>query len=169
MSGEHNCVATKVEKNGDLNNALATSTVMEAGKHRISMKLTKHDARSLYVLVGVVRDGTPWNKFHGASINRDGWLMHSQGSLWGNGKFASDKAGWILDEQTVTMEINMNGPGTLRFWVDGKQHGPGWTSGVKGRLRWVTTVGYTGTDVKIVPTPELEEWKELGATAAKTE
>jgi hypothetical protein len=46
--------------------------------------------------------------------------------------------------------------GTLKFWVDGKPHGSGYTSGVSGPLRWATSVSFKGNAVEIVPTPELE-------------
>ena len=55
------------------------------------------------------------------------------------------------------MQMQMDA-GTLKFWVDGKPHGPGYTSGVSGPLRWAATVGYTGNAVEIVPTPELQPW-----------
>ena len=45
--------------------------------------------------------------------------------------------------------------GTLKFWVDGKPHGPGYTSGVTGSLRWATSVGLIDNVVEIVPTPKL--------------
>ena len=48
--------------------------------------------------------------------------------------------------------------GTLRFWVDGKQHGPGFMSGVEGRVRWAASVCYKGAAAEIVPTPELQPW-----------
>ena len=37
------------------------------------------------------------------------------------------------------MEADLD-KGTLRFWVDGKQHSPGFMSGVEGRVRWAVTV-----------------------------
>ena len=50
------------------------------------------------------------------------------------------------------------GKGTLRFWVDGKPHGPGHSSGVTGRLRWAVCLYYKGIAVEIVPTPGLQPW-----------
>ena len=63
--------------------------------------------------------------------------------------------GWPIRGVNVTMEADRDA-GTLKFWVNGKPHGPGWTSGVTGRLRWATTVGDKTSAVQIVPTPELE-------------
>ena len=55
------------------------------------------------------------------------------------------------------MEADLD-KGTLRFWVDGKPHGPGRSSGVTGRLRWAVILYYKGAAVEIVPTPELQPW-----------
>jgi hypothetical protein len=49
--------------------------------------------------------------------------------VFGNGKFNADKAGRIKEGQIVSMEADLD-KGTLRLWVDGKQHGPSLSSGV---------------------------------------
>ena len=54
------------------------------------------------------------------------------------------------------MKVDMD-VGTLKFWVDGKPHGPGYTSGVTGPLCWAINVFRKGS-VEIVPTPELQPW-----------
>ena len=46
--------------------------------------------------------------------------------------------------------------GTLKFWVDGKPDGPGYTSGVTRPLRWAATVSWKNNDAEIVPTLELQ-------------
>ena len=79
------------------------------------------------------------------------------GTLFGNGKYGDDCAGHIKEGQIVSIEADLD-KGTLRFWVDGKPHGPGWSSGVTGRLRWAVCLYYNGTAVQIVPTPELQPW-----------
>ena len=48
--------------------------------------------------------------------------------------------------------------GTLKFWSDGKPHGPGYTSVVIGPLRWAVSVFWKGNAVEIVPTSELQPW-----------
>ena len=52
------------------------------------------------------------------------------------------------------MQVDMDA-GTLKFLLAGKPHGPGYTSGVTGPLRWATTICYEGNYVAIMPTPEL--------------
>ena len=85
--------------------------------------------------------------------------MGSGGYLHGNGKDGGDGAGKINERQIViSMEADLD-KGTLRFWLDGKPHGPpGWSSGVAGRLRWAVSVYHKGAAVEIVPTPELQPW-----------
>ena len=83
---------------------------------------------------GLVRDGAAWDKEYYAKESTDAWYMDSiYGSLFGNGKYYSDSAGRINEGQIVSMEADLD-KGTLRFWVDGKQHGPGWSKVVTGRL-----------------------------------
>jgi hypothetical protein len=41
----------------------------------------------------------------------------------------------MKEGQIVSMEADAD-KGALRFWLDGKQHGPGFMSGVEGRVRW---------------------------------
>jgi hypothetical protein len=133
---------------------------MESGKHRISLKLMKREGGSLFHFFGVVRDGAAWDKAHYQRASTDAWYMASNnGTLWGNGKADDDDAGGINDGQIVSMEADLD-KGTLRFWVDGKPHGPGPSSGVTGRLRWAVSLFYKGNAVQIVPTPELQPWSE---------
>ena len=84
-------------------------------------------------------------------------MSSHSGSLYGNGKEADNRAGKINPGQILTIEADLD-KGTLRFWVAGKPHGPGYTSGVTGRLRFATSVYRKGNSVQIVPTPELQPW-----------
>ena len=63
-------------------------------------------------------------------------------------------AGKIRSGQVLSMQVDTDA-GTLQFWVDGKPHGSGYTSGVTGPLRWATNVYFAGNAVEIVPTLEL--------------
>ena len=111
----------------------------------------------MFHFFGLVRDGAAWYKEHAIEESTDTWYMDSYGYLFGNGKQASDCAGEINEGQIVSMEADLD-KGTLRFWVDGKQHGPGYSSGVTGRLRWAVSLHYKGEAAEIVPTPELQPW-----------
>ena len=63
----------------------------------------------------------------------------------------------VNEIQIISMEADLD-KGTLRFWLDGQPRGPGWSSGVKGKLRWSVNMHYEGQAVQIVPTPELQPW-----------
>ena len=102
------------------------------------------------ILLGVVRDGRAWDADIPLSDS-------SYGLLYGNGKFNSDLAGYINEGQIISMVADLD-KGTLRFWLDGQPHGPGWSSGVKGKLRWSVSMFREGRAVQIVPTPELQSW-----------
>ena len=154
LTGIDDSVATKIDKNEEFDNCMMTGPVMEGtGKHTISMKLGQGDAEDMDISCGVVRDGVACDQWYGNKKNTEAWYMYSvYGSLCGNGKFNEDDAGEINDGQVLTMQVDLDA-GTLKFWLDGKPHGPGWTSGVTGRLRWATCVAYKGNTVQIVPTP----------------
>jgi hypothetical protein len=134
---------------------------MESGKHRMSLKLMEGEAdiNSLIHRFGLVRDGAAWGKYRASRDSTDAWYMRSTGDLYGNGKDGGDEdyAGEINGGQIVSMEADLD-KGTFRFWVDGKQHGPGWSSGVTGRLRWAVCLYRKSAAVEIVPTPELQCW-----------
>ena len=133
---------------------MVTGPVMEGtGKHTISMKVGKGDGEKIYMMCGVARDGVACDKEYGAAEDTEAGYMNSfNGALYGNGKQGDDYAGEINDGQVLTMQVDLDA-GTLKFWLDGKLHGPGWTSGATGRLRWATSVYWKGNSVQIVPTP----------------
>ena len=158
LSGPNNSIGTKIDQDVDLKNSMMVGRVMGAGtgKHTISMKLAQGSADYTEIYCGVVRDGAPCNDYHFDPDSTAGWFMNNgNGSLYGNGKQADDKAGEIESGQVLTMQVDMDA-GTLKFWVDGKPYGPGYTSGVTGPLRWATSVMWKGNGVQIVPTPELQ-------------
>jgi hypothetical protein len=150
-------MATKIDQD-NYDNCLWANRVMESGKHHMSLKLMKGEALDLIHCFGLVRDGAAWNEDHGTRASTDAWCMIN-GFLLGNCKFNSDGAGYINEGQIVSMEADLD-KGTLRFWVDGKPHGSGWSSGVTGRLRWAVSLYYKGGAVEIVPTPELQLWTQ---------
>ena len=154
LSGPDSSIATKIGKDMNGNYCMMTGPVMEGtGKHTISMKLGKGDVQNIDTLCGVARDGVACNQDYGNRGNTEAWYISSyNGSLCGNGKKFDDSAGGIKEGQVLTMQVDLDAD-TLKFWLDGKPHGPGWTSGVTGRLRWATCVYRKGNSVQIVPTP----------------
>ena len=141
---------------------------MEAGtgKHTISMKIAEGSAARpqdnviiMAIHCGVVSDGAPYDAHQWSNESTVGWFVNTiDGGLGGNGKYRDDMAGEIESDQVLTTQLDTDA-GTLKFWVDGKSHGPDYSNGVIGSLRWATTVGRIGNTVEIVPTPELQPWR----------
>jgi hypothetical protein len=148
LSGPNNSIATKIDWDKDSDNCMMVGRAMGAGtgKHTISMKLDQGSANCMYISCGVVSDGALW---YIASDEGDICKLDSDWIV------SSNEAGEIKSGQVLTMQVDTDAS-TLKFWVDGKPHGPGFTSGVTGSLRWKTWVNYEGNAVEIVPTPELE-------------
>jgi hypothetical protein len=59
----------------------------------------------------------------------DGWFMAAGGgALWGNGKQNDDRAGSFEQGDRVGVLLDL-GDGSLRFFRNGAQHGPGYAAG----------------------------------------
>jgi hypothetical protein len=160
LSGKGNSVATKLATKLDFRNCLVTSRPFNSGIHRISFKLTG-GRNGIYC--GVAQDKASWNERHAHRRSTQAWFMCSRnGGLFGNGKERDHAAGAISTGQIITMEANVDS-GTIRFWLDGKQHGPGYTSGATGKLRWAISLYKTLQSVQIVPTPELQPYSAASA------
>ena len=152
---------TNLERRIDSDNYMMALPAMApgTGQHTISMKVDGRNRRPM-VLCGVVREGALWSADHSRKGSTTGWFIDAgDGSLNGNGKEGDDEAGPVFAGQVVTMQVDL-GNGTLKFWVDGKPHGPGYTHGVTGPVQWAVSLFFTDASVQIVPTPELEPWEE---------
>jgi hypothetical protein len=122
---------------------------MESGKHQVSLKMTGGGEDPLH-FSGLVRDGKAPCENCDVQGNADvcNWSHGNEG-------YDNEGAGDIKEGQIVSMEADLD-KGTLKFWVDGKQHGPGRRSGVTGRLHWAVSLYHSGAAALIVPTPELQ-------------
>jgi len=137
----------------------AWDAALHKDKHTISVCMTNSEepGKQFIAFCGVVKDGVACGQRHLDESCADGWFMSNyKGGLCGNGKHDSDMAGQIKDGQVLTMQVDVSA-GSLKFWVDGKPHGPGFACGVQeAPLRWAATVYHTGITIEIVPTPELQ-------------
>lgn len=170
LSGEQGTIATKIKPDDgspyndrfgrtSIHYTLKTGQVMEHGKHRISLKIIGDMACEMYYGVVKVEAACNEEPLPIYQESTKGWFIGSYGSLCGSGRFDNNAAGRIEDGEVLSLEADLDA-GTLRFWVNGKPHGPGYESGVKGRLTWAIATAWTGDSAQIVPTPELEPWAE---------
>lgn len=150
---------TKVTKTGfdeDINNTMVVKTAMQphSGKYWISFN-------GMYDLVGVVQDGDHvlCDVNYAQVDSQEGWFIDKLlGELAGNGhdqtgNCCPDFALNSLDVLTLELDTDL---GTLKFFVNGKIHGPGFTGVTGGPMRWAVSLWGIGDFAQIVPNPELE-------------
>jgi hypothetical protein len=104
-----------------------TETELTEGKHYWEVELL---SEGIYgILVGISRPNLdPTGEyFHGSCT--DGWFTGAYGGgLYGNGKQAHDGAGAYKQGDRVGMLLDLDN-GSLRFFKNGVQHGPGYAAG----------------------------------------
>jgi hypothetical protein len=107
---------------------VTSGVVLTAGKHYWEVELLE-DPRC--VLVGVTRPNLnpdiDWGRH--SSGNTDAWCIDTHGGgLYGNGKAYDDAAGDIAEGDRVGVLLDLD-EGSLRFFKNGVQHGPGYPAG----------------------------------------
>jgi hypothetical protein len=127
---EGGAVATMIVD--DENDTLVTSGVeLTMGKHY--WEVQAGIGPGMYVgpgmYIGVTRPNLDPNVDYAIAKSDDGWLIWTnEGSLWGNGKEDIDHAGDIDKGDIVGVLLDLN-EGSLRFYLNGVQHGPGYPAG----------------------------------------
>jgi hypothetical protein len=88
----------------------------------------------------------------------DGWFMHDMnGTLWGNGKQNDDYAGSFEQGDRVGMLLDL-GDGSLQFFRNGAQHGPGYTAGsVTGPVVAALQMLKPNESVRLLPNAQQRE------------
>jgi hypothetical protein len=83
----------------------------------------------LGILIGISRPNLDPTGFYWSPDSTDGWFMSAtNGSLYGNDKEDEDQAGGYEQGDRVGVLLNL-GDGSLRFFKNGAQHGPGYEAG----------------------------------------
>jgi hypothetical protein len=128
---EGGAVARRVRRLDDeeYEDTLVTSgTELTAGKHYWEVEILNDlSGRGGSTFVGVTRPNLNPNDNHSEST--DGWfILPDEGGLWGNGKQGADAAGTIDDGDRVGVLLDLD-KGSLRFFKNGVQHGPGYPAG----------------------------------------
>ena len=158
---------SKMADVGFENCLVATPAMRGAGElHTLSVRLmlnpTYHrPSSSASVLMGIVRDGAAHDEDHserdvdnGIAFKHNGFLIDAaDGGLCGNGRCNADPAGRFGAGSMLTMRLDLH-VGTLKFWVDGKRHGPGYRDiDCSGTYRWATSLFFMCDCVQICSTP----------------
>jgi hypothetical protein len=127
---------------------LVTSGVeLTAGKHYWEVEKLICE-----LFVGIARPNLDPNHDYAVSESTDGWFICTTGGrLYGNGKEEDDAAGKIEEGDRVGVLLDLD-EGSLRFFKNGVQHGPGYPAGsVTGPVVCAMQMYGPGTSVRLLP------------------
>jgi hypothetical protein len=150
LLSEGGAVATQtVEEEWSLT---TTETELTEGKHYWEVELL---SENVCIFIGISRPNLDPT---GDYCNRectDGWFIDAvAGSLWGNGKQHDDEAGQYKQGGRVGVLLDL-GNGSLRFFKNGVEHGPGYAAGsVTGPVVAAVQMMYESTSVRLLPNAE---------------
>jgi hypothetical protein len=130
-----------------------TGTEITEGKHYWEVVL-------LYEFIGMTFIGIsrpnldPTGKYF-LSTSTDAWFMYgADGCLYGNGKHGDDRAGAYKQGDRVGVLLDLDS-GSLRFFKNGVQHGPGYAAGsVTGPVVAAVQIYHKNQSVRLLPNAE---------------
>jgi hypothetical protein len=121
---------------------------MTEGRHYWEVEMTKWVSYD-NCMVGAVRPGLDHDKDH--FYTNDAYLIDAcDGALCGNGKRGSDEQGKFAEGDRVGVLLDLDA-GWLRFYLNGKRCGPGFTEGVTGPLLRAAHVYNKGDMLTVLP------------------
>jgi hypothetical protein len=134
--------------------SLTTSgTEITEGKHYWEVELLSADVGLIFV--GISRPNLDPTGPYDSRECTDGWFIYPfSGSLFGNGKQNSDAAGAYKQGDRVGVLLDLDN-GSLRFFKNGVQHGPGYAAGsVTGPVVAAMEMFRTEQSVRMLPNAE---------------
>jgi hypothetical protein len=130
-----------------------TGTELTEGKHYWEVELLSEDVSN--ILIGISRPNlNPTDTYHRADCTDSWFIESSMGSLWGNGKEGNNEAGEYKQGDRVGVLLDLDN-GSLRFFKNGVQHGPGYPAGsVTGPVVHTVQMTKLGGSVRLLPNAE---------------
>ena len=150
---EGGAVATQM---GGTYTLTTTGTELTEGRHYWEVELLSESVRC--IMIGISRPNlNPAGGYYERNCT-DGWFIYAgSGVLCGNGKYNDDAAGGYNQGDRVGVLLDLN-IGSLRFFKNGVQHGPGYVAGsVTGPVVAALQMGYTGSEggsARLLPNAE---------------
>jgi hypothetical protein len=128
-------------------------TELTEGRHYWEVELLSEDVTN--ILIGCSRSNLDPTQGYYKIDCTDCWFIEcSIGGLWGNGKNYDDPAGPYTQGDRVGMLLDLN-DGSLRFFENGVQHGPGYPAGsVTGPVVHAAQMLNVGASVRLLPNAE---------------
>jgi hypothetical protein len=147
---EGGAVATKTDDDYNHDTLVTSGVELTVGKHFWEVVILNDDDHS--TCVGVTRPNLDTNVNYAHRGSTDGWfILPADGGLWGNGKGGDDEAGTIDAGDRVSVLLDLD-QGSLRFFKNGVQHGPGYPAGsVTGRVVCAVQMYNSHTRVRLHP------------------
>ena len=107
-----------------------TGEELTEGRHYWEVEIVdRKNGYRLFLYLGVCRPDADPRVWHGLEEDTTAWLMDAfDGSLYGNGKEGDDRAGRFDQGDRMGILLDLN-DGSLRFFKNGVEHGPGYPAG----------------------------------------
>jgi hypothetical protein len=131
-----------------------TGTELTEGRHYWEVELLSEYMGS--IMIGISRPNLNPTGSYNHRNSTDSWFMYAySGCLFGNGKdHNDDEAGPYKLGDRVGVLLDLN-DGSLRFFKNGVQHGPGYAAGsVAGPVVAALQMANRGNSVRLLPNAE---------------
>jgi hypothetical protein len=150
---EDGAVAT--HKHQSKHSLTTTGIELTAGKHYWEVGLLL-DGESYITCIGITKPNLDPTGAYFLWNCTDAWFIDNlSGSLCGNGKFGSSPAGRYDKGDRVGVLLNLD-DGSLRFFKNGVQHGPGFPAGsVAGSVVAAVQMANANESVRLLPDAEV--------------
>jgi hypothetical protein len=147
---EGGAVATKSDDYAYTETLVTSGVELTAGKHYWEVELLNDNEGAVYI--GVTRPNLDPNRDYTGEESTDGWFVCTYGGgLFGNGKWGGDGAGNPNEGDRVGVLLDLD-EGSLRFFKNDVQHGPGYPAGsVTGPLVCAVQLSAFTTSVQLLP------------------
>jgi hypothetical protein len=130
---------------------MTTEIQLTEGKHYWEVELLSEDVGNIFI--GISRPNLdPTGEYF---TRTDSWFINGhQGALLGNGKYGDDEAGTYKQGDHVGVLLDLDN-GSLRFFKNGVQHGPGYAAGsVTGPVVHAVHMNFKDASVRLLPNAE---------------
>jgi hypothetical protein len=144
---EKGAVATQISYEWSLT---MTGVELTEGRHYWEVKVLSEEVGNLFI--GISRPNLDPTEYYCKQDCTDSWFMHIfNGSLYGNGKYCNDGVGCFEQGDRVGVLLDLD-DGSLRFFKNGAQHGPGYGAGsVTGPVVAAVQLLSVGHSVQLLP------------------
>jgi hypothetical protein len=130
-----------------------TETELTEGKHYWEVELLSENILNIYI--GISRPTLhPTGEYYFSSCTNAWFIDAFYGALYGNGKYGDDEAAPYKQGDRVGVLLDLDN-GSLRFFKNGVQHGPGYAAGsVTGPVVHALQMHNKKESVRLLPNAE---------------